>query len=184
MTDTDETNENSKERTTLNPWCFDHVNIPLNTDALLHEIRAGAVWIISDGSYDLTRHYGTAAWALECKLSKQRIFGTVITPEDVSDLSAYRCELVGILAAITVINAIAFSHDLSAALTLHCDCETGIDKAFFNYKKKTNYKTPVKTPLRPFITKDHSSIFSGREHILKDIRTLQCPLNNWTDQAN
>jgi hypothetical protein len=54
VTDTDKTNENSEERTTLNPWCCDHVNMPLNTDTLLHEIRAGAVWIISDGSYDLT----------------------------------------------------------------------------------------------------------------------------------
>jgi hypothetical protein len=138
LTNKEQTNEGlfpiPHERATLNPWCFDYIDFPTNIEELVQDIQAGEVWIISDGSYNPARQFGTAAWLLEGKLSKLQISGTVITPGDATELSAYRCELAGILAAITVINEIALSHDLSASLTLFCDCESGIDKAFFNFK--------------------------------------------------
>jgi hypothetical protein len=110
------------------------VTKPTNTEALIQEIKEGEVWLLSDGSFDPTRRYGTAAWILEGKKSRQRIYGTVITPGEASDISAYRCELAGILASMTVFNEIAIIHNLNASLTIYCDCVRAIDKAFFNYK--------------------------------------------------
>jgi hypothetical protein len=54
----------------------------------------------------------------------------VITPGGASDQSAYRSELAGILAAISVINALAKFHHISTNITIHCDCQKGLDKAF------------------------------------------------------
>jgi hypothetical protein len=62
--------------------------------------------------------------------SNKRIIGKIITPGSASDLTAYLCEMSGILAAVTVINAIAFTFNVMASLTLFCDCEKGIYKAF------------------------------------------------------
>jgi hypothetical protein len=116
--------------TILNPWCFDHVDFPYSYEPLLQDITNGKVWIISDGSYNKKLHCGTAAWILEGKTLNKRILGKIITPGSASDLTAYRCELARILAAVTVINAIAFTFNVKVSLTLFCDCEKGIYKAF------------------------------------------------------
>jgi hypothetical protein len=47
---------------------------------------------------------------------------------------AYRSELASILVARTVINALASFHNLNATITLHCDCERGIGKAFSQFR--------------------------------------------------
>jgi hypothetical protein len=73
---------------------------------------------------------GTAAWILEGTTSLVQISGRVITPGQDSDISAYRSELSGILAAITVINALMKSHNIVTKVMLRCDCEKGVEKAF------------------------------------------------------
>jgi hypothetical protein len=62
--------------------------------------------------------------------SNLQMSGRVITPGQASDLSAYRCELSGLLAATTVINAFARFHKISTIATIHCDCISGLEKAF------------------------------------------------------
>jgi hypothetical protein len=56
--------------------------------------------------------------------------GRVITPGEATDLSAYRCKLAGILAAITVTNTLARFHAIKTELTIQCDCISGLEKAF------------------------------------------------------
>jgi hypothetical protein len=93
-------------------------------------MRTGQVLIISDGSYNPTSQRGTAAWILESTNSNLHIIGKIRTPGVKTVLSAYRCELAGILSAIMVLNSLARFHNIPASLTLQCDCESGLNKAF------------------------------------------------------
>jgi hypothetical protein len=77
-------------------------------------------------------NFGTAAWILEGKRSTLQISGRVTTPGQDITQSAYRSELAGILAAITVINALASFHNIHSSITILCDCEKGLEKAFSN----------------------------------------------------
>lgn len=113
-----------------NPWCFDYVDFPTYYDKLLIDIRNGNIWLVSDGSYHPKHRYGTAAWILEGSTSHLQITGMVITPGQASDQSAYRSKLACILAALSVLNTLATFHQLTAMITIHCDSETGIAKAF------------------------------------------------------
>jgi hypothetical protein len=90
----------------------------------------GQVILISDGSYSPTDNYGTAAWILEGKLSNLQMSGKIVTPGQAPAQSAYRSELAGILAAVSAINALAKFHSVNTAITLLCDCEKGLEKAF------------------------------------------------------
>jgi hypothetical protein len=122
------------DETFLNPWCFTHVILPSFYDPLITDIKNGDTWLVSDGSYDPINKAGTAAWILEGKASNIQITGRVITPGEESMQSAYRSELAGILAALSVINTLAAFHDITATITLFCDSSTGIEKAFQDYK--------------------------------------------------
>jgi hypothetical protein len=120
--------------TFLNPWCFTYVILPLFYDPLITDIKNGDTWLVSDGSFDPISKAGTAAWILEGKASKVQITSRVVTPGKEYMQSAYRSELAGILAALSVINTLAAFHDITATITLLCDSSTGIEKAFQDYK--------------------------------------------------
>jgi hypothetical protein len=112
--------------THINEWCFQWLDLPDNYGPLLHDIINGDVWVVSDGSFHPFTRCGTAAWILEGRTTKLQITGKVITPGQAADQSAYRSELAGLLAALTVINALASFHNISSALSIYCDCETGL----------------------------------------------------------
>jgi hypothetical protein len=113
-----------------NTWCFDYLDIPTDLEPLLQDIRQGTTILISDGSYNPLHRRGTAAWVLEGTTSLAQISGRVITPGRDSEISAYRSELSGMLAAITVINALAKHHNIFAKVKLRCNCKKGLKKAF------------------------------------------------------
>jgi hypothetical protein len=113
-----------------NRWCFDYVDIPKDYELLLSDMMEGQVILISDGSYSPSDNYGTAAWILEGKLSNLQMSGRIVTPGQANLQSAYRSELAGILAAVSVISALAKFHSVNTAITLLCDCEKGLEKAF------------------------------------------------------
>jgi hypothetical protein len=100
-------------------WCFEYSDIPQGYEPILQDIVHGNIWLISDGSYHLTQ-YGTAAWILEGITSNIQLVGRVIIPGQAADLSAYRCELARILAAITVINTLASYHKITCEITIQC----------------------------------------------------------------
>jgi hypothetical protein len=113
-----------------NRWCFNYVDIPQDYELLLSDMMEGHVILISDGSYNPTDNYGTAAWILEGKLSNLQMSGKIITPGQATVQSAYRSELAGILAAVSIINELAKFHSVNTSITLLCDCEKGLEKAF------------------------------------------------------
>jgi hypothetical protein len=96
--------------TILNPWCFYFIDIPSSYAPLLHDIQQGTVCLISNGSYNPTLQHGTAAWPVEGLTATLQISGRVITPGSASDQSAKFSEPASILAAMTVINALASFH--------------------------------------------------------------------------
>jgi hypothetical protein len=118
------------DRLGLNPWCYEFLEIPSNCDRLMQEIEQGPIWLVSDGSFNPSMHTGTAAWILEGISSKVQISGKIITPGEPTDQSAYCSELAGILATVTAINFITTYYNVTGTITLHCDCEKGIEKAF------------------------------------------------------
>jgi hypothetical protein len=119
-----------------NLWCYEYLDIPSHYVPLINDIKNGEVWIISDGSYDPASQCGTAAWIIE-GTSTLQITGQVITTGAKEVQSAYRSELTGILAAITVISNLAYYHSLNMALTILCDCEKGIQQVFYSSKPIT-----------------------------------------------
>jgi hypothetical protein len=116
--------------THVNTWCFQWLDVPNDYGPLLQDIIKGDVWVVSNGSFQPSTQSGTAAWILEGRSSKLQITGKFISPGQAAEQSAYRSELAGLLAALTVINSLATFHNISSALSIHCNCETGLHKAF------------------------------------------------------
>ncbi len=68
----------------------------------------------------------------------ERVIGAHITPGHPDDINPYRSELGGILAIVTIANAIATFHDVhTGTIELGCDCESGITAIF-----EHTYDTP------------------------------------------
>jgi hypothetical protein len=106
------------------------MTIPNDYSPLLHDIRNGDTYMVCDGSFHPTHKCGAAAWIIEGKTSKQQMTGRILSPGVPNEQSAYRSELAGLLAGITVLNTIAKYHNISPTITMHCDCKTGVKKAF------------------------------------------------------
>jgi hypothetical protein len=113
-----------------NKWCYENLTIPNDYHPIIKEITAGDIWLVTDGSYHPSLKYGSAAWILEGKSTRIRISGQILTPGDTLIQSAYRSELSGILAAITVLNTFARFHNIQAKIYLHCECKSGLQKSF------------------------------------------------------
>ena len=73
-------------------------------------LRNGTAIGVSDGSFK--EEFGTASWVLENADGTQRIQGLLITPGFHSDQSAYRSEISGLYAMVTVIDSICKVWDL------------------------------------------------------------------------
>jgi hypothetical protein len=99
-----------------NSWCFHHLSLPTNYEEILNDIKTGDIILVSDGSYHPTKQQGTAAWILEGTKSSIQIIGRVVTPGPDISQSAYRSELAGILASITVLNALLSFHNINSTI--------------------------------------------------------------------
>jgi hypothetical protein len=85
---------------------------------------------VCDGSYK--DQFGTAGFVIQKWDSKiERVIGAHVTPGHPDDINPYRSELGGILAIVTIANAIATFHDVhTGTIELGCDCESGITAIF------------------------------------------------------
>jgi hypothetical protein len=114
----------------LNPWCFKDIVFPDILAPLLQDLENGTVRLVCDGSFDPSSCTGAAAWVLEGVTSDTLIEGKIVTPGEPIDHSAYRSELAGILAAMSVLNAVASFYGIRCTITVHCDCKSAIERAF------------------------------------------------------
>ena len=101
-------------------WVFGNVAMTENIDKIVQAIANGSAIGVSDGSFK--DEFGTAAWVLEDITAQQRIVGTLITPGFHSDHSAYRSEISGIYAMVTMVESIKHVWGLTkGTITLGCD---------------------------------------------------------------
>jgi hypothetical protein len=114
----------------LNPWCFEDIEFPEDYLEILQDLNKGTVRLVCHGSFNPSSDTGAAAWTLEGISTSVQIWGKIVTPGDATDHLAYRSELAGIRAAMTVINSFTSFHGISSLITIHCDCQTAIEKAF------------------------------------------------------
>ena len=78
--------------------------------------------IVCDGSFLETENAATAGFILEDESRSFKIKCSIITPGEEDDMSAYRAELSGLLAAVCFVNSLCQEYDLSdIQYTLGCD---------------------------------------------------------------
>jgi hypothetical protein len=99
---------------------------------------------ISDGSFKEGK--GSAAWVLEGNTSLHRITGCAYAPGGPKEQSAYRSELVGLLALVTMIQAITTFHGISdGQVTVEGDNESALNLAFATDIPITSFSWPTMT---------------------------------------
>jgi hypothetical protein len=87
-----------------------------NITTLLEDIRQGTAHAVSDGSYkDMI---GTSAFILRGKDRNNRVYGVNKVPGEPEDQSAYRSELAGVLAVLTVISAVCETYHITDGYVL------------------------------------------------------------------
>ena len=107
-------------------WILQHNIIPGDQGkALAKQLRKSAVLCIADGSYK--DHYGTAAFILDANEDANSWVGVVPCYGDPSFHDAYRSELTGLLAIVTVLLAICNKHDIQDGIVhIGCDNDTAL----------------------------------------------------------
>jgi hypothetical protein len=89
---------------------------------LLHDIHLGKAIAVSDGSYYEQEGLSGAAWIIASSNRTTFITATAIPPGTPSIQSAYRAELVGLLAVLQEILFLCIQHNLTTGtLTVDCD---------------------------------------------------------------
>jgi hypothetical protein len=110
-------------------WCTEWIDTVDEGKAISEAIRNNCAIAVSDGSFQ--EGYGMAAWVIEGEEEKGRITGRIIAPGGDGDHSAYRSELAGILAVMTIANKLCEFYDVcDGSIELACDGKSALDKAF------------------------------------------------------
>jgi hypothetical protein len=77
--------------------CTDHL------DCLFRDFSEGTVVTVSDGSFFPDTKQAACAWLIESSCRSQWIMGSIKTPGNIQDHSAYRSELAGLMAISMVL---------------------------------------------------------------------------------
>jgi hypothetical protein len=104
-----------------NSWVFAGIQIHGSLEDIAQSIQTGTCSCVTDSSYkDL---HGTAAWKiLDLDQPENAIEGQVVTPGFPYQQDAYRSELSGLYASVTVINAMVEYFQIGeGSITLACD---------------------------------------------------------------
>ena len=97
--------------------------------SLLEDIRNGSSRCVSDGSYNPHTQIGTASWIIESHNQLEYIRGTSIVPGHHSIQSAYRSELVGLLALLEQLHNFTIDYSImDGETTIACDGVNALDK--------------------------------------------------------
>jgi hypothetical protein len=105
-------------------WAYRDVKIS-NISAIVTALTNGTLQAICDGSYfPHNNGISTSAWVITD--GKARITGCNITPGDSDVQNAYRAELAGVYALITMGNLISQYYGVSGSATIACDNNTAL----------------------------------------------------------
>lgn len=104
-------------------WMWRSLRMTGTDDWLIDSIRTGSLRAVTDGSYIKEMHpeLCSAAFILECSISGGRMVGSF--PELSPDASAFRGEMLGLLAIHLILLAIHKLHpDLTGQVSIYSDC--------------------------------------------------------------
>ncbi|CAJ1960214.1 unnamed protein product, partial [Cylindrotheca closterium] len=110
--------------------CPEYIYIEGDKQVLLEALEKGKLWVISDGSFK--QQVGTAAVQLRTRHGGHVVWIKCRTPGKREDQSAYRSELIGLLAGILVASWLRLRLQSLAKPQVHvaCDGITALRQAF------------------------------------------------------
>ena len=101
-------------------WAAYRCTVPGGGKTLADAMKIGSSVAVSDAS--LKSCFGTAAFVIEGPTDIHRAVGVNIVPGPVKDGDSYRCELSGLIGAMTVVRTICQSHNVSSGgMQVACD---------------------------------------------------------------
>ena len=112
---------------TYHQWLHYNKESYQSNDALLEALNSGTATAVSDGSYHPEAKLGSAAWVFVDKHFDKIIKGQSISPGSRSLQSAYRSEILGLLALLDYITTTFRTISSSAVLTIYSDNERALD---------------------------------------------------------
>ena len=113
-------------------WLIKNVKIFGSITAILDSIQLGTLIAVSDGSFKQELGLGTAAWVLSTPNKSNYIYGTSTSPGPPEIQSAYRSEILGLLAILEFIKHLVEKHNIqNGKITLFCDGESALDQLSF-----------------------------------------------------
>jgi len=102
------------------------ITITGSPDQILADIREGTVVAVSDGSYQ--HSMGAAAWIIEGATSSNRIQGTMLTPGNPSNHSAFWSEVAGLYGILLTLQRLLATDPMaSGQLDIACDGHSVLD---------------------------------------------------------
>ncbi len=109
-------------------WLPERMVVDGDEAKVARALEKGSLRIVSDGSFK--QMYGAAAVRITTRSMKHSIWITCQTPGLPDSQSAYRSELAGILAALSVVHLLAQVYKVSGSATFACDGKSALDNAF------------------------------------------------------
>lgn len=92
-----------------------------NIDQLLLDFGTGQTVAVSDGSYYQETDGAAAVWVIESKCHIQWIRGSMLTPGPITDFSAYRSKLTGLLAISITFKLLLLCTQVPRHSIIRCD---------------------------------------------------------------
>ena len=88
--------------------------------AVAESIKNGCCIAISDGSFK--DEFGTASWIVQGEDEFGSLEGSLVTPGNPEDQSAYRSELAGLYGIAAIVNLLCQYHKITeGSITIGCD---------------------------------------------------------------
>ena len=112
-------------------WMWECLKLFGGTEWLLSSIASGTCVAVTDGSYmrDIFPNLGSAAFVLECTTGQGRIIGAF--SEQACDASAFRSELLGLLAIhLVLLAANRLQPNLGGRVDIFSDCLGALGQVF------------------------------------------------------
>ena len=172
-------------------WVPESIKISGSEEALLEALQLGLIRIISDGSYK--DGVGSAATQITTKDRAHTIWIRCQTPGQQKDQSAYRSELIGILAGVQVATWLrkqlgtGYLSTLRPIVTLACDGKAALDISFDTWTLKPTSKqfdliSAIREAIRDSFISWHTLHVKGHQDDLLDksklswwaLRNIEC----------
>lgn len=137
-------------------WLYYEVFETKTIGTLIQDLKAGHAIAVSDRSYKSKTNKGGAGWVIESKDGTEYIRGHCIVPGPAGSQSAYRSELVGLLAILDKLNILCQQFNImKGGCKVACDGLAALQEATTGNEQ---WQTP---------RKEHCDILSATNRLIK-----------------